>query len=573
MIGTNFLLELNADGLEPRLRRRRLGEWSVQVYPAGTSSPTARSRRSARRTKKALPAARIWRSTATPPPGSLTPPSARRGLRRFDLNGNQEAAKVASWGADGSVIVGGRTQLRGPCPKECEEVPILVAFTAAGELEAGFARGGVLRLASLAAKPDGYRSLGVAAMARRPDGSIVAAGNAPPNETVAFLAAVSPAGGAPARLREAGSSPSRNPFAPISAGRRSRADAGRQAARGGHHRRRHRDQPVLIRYDPDGSLDRSFGAGAGYVILRRSQGGSSHGATGFAVQGDNVLTGVYDYPLSHLLMVRAGDGSPRCSFGSDGSIDLPREVRVAALAFARDGDPLVLGIQRVAGPPRRTRSGPPLPVRRQARRDLRSRRQVHDGAGRTRGEREGPRPRAWRTDPRRRQHRSPLRDDCSPSSTAGRTRASAPAAGRSRSSAPPPTSWRSRVSAPTSTWREPSAKIRPSTPHPDALRARRTARPQLRSARPPRRLAYLRGVTRRRSCPPATASSWSSAVDHDRFSPSPVTARSGGDRSAPNRSSSATCGRPYPAIASSSAGPRTPARRKLRDLPPRETLT
>jgi uncharacterized delta-60 repeat protein len=49
-------------------------------------------------------------------------------------------------------------------------------------------------------------------------------------------------------------------------------------------------------------------------------------------------------------MARTGDGSPVSSFGSDGSIDLPHEVRPAALAFAHDGDPLVLGVQRVAGP-------------------------------------------------------------------------------------------------------------------------------------------------------------------------------------------------------------------------------
>ncbi|HYJ21327.1 MAG TPA: hypothetical protein VEW07_04820 [Solirubrobacterales bacterium] len=350
VIGTNFLLELNADGILNRgfgdeglvsgvfslIGGHVLADGSVEAVGTAYEEGPAGSEDLA-----------LYRYTSSGQPDSTFGP---KGLRRFDLNGNQDAAKVASWGADGSVIVGGRTQLRGPCPKECEEVPILVAFTAAGELEAGFAQGGVLRLASLAAKPDGYRSLGVAAMARRPDGSIVAVGNAPPNETVAFLAAVSPQGALLPGFGEGGVVRVREPLrasqqvaglVPMPDGKLLAAgttDVGIE------------DQPVLIRYDPDGSLDRSFGAGAGYVILRRSQGGSSHGATGFAVQGDNVLTGVYDYPLSHLLMVRAGDGSPRPSFGSDGSIDLPREVRVATLAFARDGDPLVLGIQRVAGP-------------------------------------------------------------------------------------------------------------------------------------------------------------------------------------------------------------------------------
>lgn len=350
VIGTNFLLELNADGILNRgfgdeglvsgvfslIGGHVLADGSVEAVGTAYEEGPVGSEDLA-----------LYRYTSSGQPDSSFGP---KGLRRFDLNGNQDAAKVASWGADGSVIVGGRTQLRGPCPKECEEVLILVAFTAAGELEAGFAQGGVLRLASLAAKPDGYRSLGVAAMARRPDGSIVAAGNAPPNETVAFLAAVSPRGALLPGFGEGGVVRVREPLrasqqvaglVPMSDGKLLAAgttDVGIE------------DQPVLIRYDPDGSLDRSFGAGAGYVTLRRSNGRSSHGATGFAVQGDNVLTGVYDYPLSHLLMVRAGDGSPRSSFGSDGSVDLPREVRVATLAFARDGDPLVLGIQRVAGP-------------------------------------------------------------------------------------------------------------------------------------------------------------------------------------------------------------------------------
>jgi uncharacterized delta-60 repeat protein len=349
--GTNFLLELNADGTWNRgfgdeglvsgafslVGGHVLSDGSIETVGTAPEEGPSGSEDLA-----------LYRYTSSGQPDSAFAP---KGLRRFHLSAGQDEAKVASWGADGSVVVGGRTQLHGPCPEEeCEEAPILVAFNATGELETEFAHGGVLRLAPFAAKPDGYPSEGVTAMARRPDGSIVAVGNAPPNETIAFLAGVSPQGALLHDFGEGGIVRVREPLrasqevvglVPVSDGKLLAAgttDVGIE------------DQPVLIRYAPDGSLDRSFGDGTGFVDLRRSHGGSSHGATGFAVQGDNVLTGVYDYPLSHLLMVRAGDGSPLSSFGSDGSVDLPREVRAAALAFAHNGDPLVLGIQRIAGP-------------------------------------------------------------------------------------------------------------------------------------------------------------------------------------------------------------------------------
>jgi uncharacterized delta-60 repeat protein len=351
VIGTNFLLELNAYGILNRgfgnegLVNGAFGLVGGHVLADGSVETVGTASEEGSTGSQDLV---LYRYTSSGQPDFVFGP---KGLRRFDLNGAQDAAKVASWGADGSVIVGGRTQRHDRCPEEeCEEVPILVAFNAAGELETGFAQGGVLRLAPLAAKPDGYWSQGVTAIARRPDGSIVAVGNAPPNETIAFLAGVSPQGALLPRFGEGGIIRVREPLrasqevvglVPMPDGKLLAAgttDVGIE------------EQPVLIRYTPGGNLDRSFGAGAGYVNLHRSHGGSSHGATGFAVQGDDVLTGVYDYPLSHLLMVRAGNGSPLSSFGSDGSVDLPREVRVAALAFARDGDPLVLGIQRVAGP-------------------------------------------------------------------------------------------------------------------------------------------------------------------------------------------------------------------------------
>jgi uncharacterized delta-60 repeat protein len=351
VVGSNFLLELNADGIV----NRGFGDDGLRWGPSGQvggrlladgSVETVGTRSEGSSTGSEDLA--LYRFTASGQPDTAFGPE---GMRLFDVSGEHDDANVASWGEDGSVIVGGRTRLRGPCPREeCEETPILVAFNASGDLETGFAQDGVLKLTAFAAKPDGYGSNGVTAITRRPDGSIVAAGNAPPNQTIAFLAGVSPQGALLSGFGEGGIVRVREPrrasqavagLAPLPDGKLLAAgttDVGIQ------------DRPVLIRYASDGSLDRSFGGGTGYVDLLGSRDTSSHGAKGFAVQGDRMVTAVYEYPINHLLMARAEDGSMVSSFGSDGSIDLPREFSVTALAFAGDGDPLVFGTQHLAGP-------------------------------------------------------------------------------------------------------------------------------------------------------------------------------------------------------------------------------
>jgi len=278
--------------------------------------------------------------------GKPDPTFGPEGIRRFDFGG-WENAYAASWAADGSVIVGGRSEALGPCPREegCEEVPLLAAFDPAGNLDSSFGQGGVLRLMALAATPAGLRSSGALALTRRPDGSIVAAGDAAPNRTVAFLAAFSPEGGLLPGFGEGGIVRLRRPvpatqqlvgFAPLASGKLLAAgttDLGID------------DQPVLIRYAADGSLDPSFGGGAGYVVVGRSR-----SAMGFAADGSGqVLMGHYAYPRSRLLRLSAADGAPVRSFGSNGAVLLPSRIRVAALGFAGDGDAVVLGIHDIGG--------------------------------------------------------------------------------------------------------------------------------------------------------------------------------------------------------------------------------
>jgi uncharacterized delta-60 repeat protein len=349
VVGEDFLLEIGSDGsLNRGFGKEGLVETfgliGGEVLPDGSVEGvgTASEERSGNGEDLAL-----FRFTPGGQPDTAFGPN---GVRRFDFHAGGDEAKVASWSADGAVIVGGRTASR-PCPsEECEEAPILAAFNAAGELETGFGQGGWLPLKALAGFPQGYGSEGVTAIARRPDGSIVAAGEAPPNRTTGFLTAFSAQGALLPGFGEGGIARVRDPL------RASQEIVGLIPRPGGKLLAVGttdvgiEDHPMLVRYDADDRLDRSLGSGAGYVALDKGQVGGGDGASGFAVAHGEVLTGVYGYPLSHLVMARADDGSPVTSFGTDGSVALPREIHALTVAFAHGGDPIVLGRRRVAGP-------------------------------------------------------------------------------------------------------------------------------------------------------------------------------------------------------------------------------
>jgi uncharacterized delta-60 repeat protein len=341
--GDGFLLKLRADGtsdpafgsegllggLPNLVGARLLPDGSVEAvgWDAGSSVED--------------PDFAVLRLTATGKPDEAFGPG---GLRRFDF-GSREEANVASWAADGSVVVGGRAKPHGPCPRGgCEEVPVLAAFDPAGNLDPSFGEGGMLELTGLAGAPSSYPDGGVLALTRRPDGSIVAAGSAAPKRTVAFLAALSPTGVLLPGFGEGGivslsqpvpASQQLTGFAPLADGKLLAAagtDLGVDS------------ESVLIRYAADGGLDPTFGGGAGYVTV-----GSSRFVTGFAAHAGQVLMGLYDTPRSRLLWLNAADGAPVRSFGSDGTVLLPRPVRrLVALGFA-EGDAVVLGIRDVAG--------------------------------------------------------------------------------------------------------------------------------------------------------------------------------------------------------------------------------
>jgi uncharacterized delta-60 repeat protein len=257
-------------------------------------------------------------------------------------------AEVASWGADGSVLLGGLFELTGEeCPGEhCEGGPALAAFDSEGDPETGFGEGGLVRLSALAG-PSGetpnYRRVdtGVTALTRRPDGSIIAVGSAPPNERTGFLAALSPGGavvssfGAGGIVRVSEPGPSSQGVVGIAAlAGGGLLAAGESDVGGGP------THPVLVRYEADGGLDRSFGAGAGFVDLAST---NRSRPTALAVGGDEALVGFGRGSGSRLLMTRTDDGSPVTTFGSGGSVDLPPEAGLRALLLEPDGDPVVLG--------------------------------------------------------------------------------------------------------------------------------------------------------------------------------------------------------------------------------------
>ncbi len=351
VVGTNFLLKLNADGSVDLGFGKGgvMGDASGLVGGHVLADGSIETVGVAREEGGGNDLVALARYSAAGEPETSF---GSDGARRFDLGGGEVQPAAASWGADGSVVVGGRIgETPGPCPEEgCREVPFLAAFDAAGELESGFAQGGVLKLSTLAGVTEGYAAEGVTAMTRRPDGSIVVAGNAPPNETTGFLAAASPQGALLPGFGEGGIAREPEPlrasqevagFVPL-------PDGGLLAA--GSTDVGIAERPVLIRYGSDDRLDRSFGGGAGYLPLWTAPDSSPDGATGFATNGEEVLVGHYDTPSSHLFMAHTADGSPVASFGAEGTVDLPPETWAMQPAFAVDGDPLVLVHHRVAGP-------------------------------------------------------------------------------------------------------------------------------------------------------------------------------------------------------------------------------
>jgi uncharacterized delta-60 repeat protein len=341
--GNGFLLALRADGsLDPSFAGDGLVEdlpFLVGVRVLADGSVAAVGSDSGPDGNEDLVVLRY--TSAGTPDNSFGPD----GIRRFDLGGKEEA-RAALWAADDSVIVGGSIRSPDPCPEGsgCEEVPVLVGFSSGGDLAEDFASGGVLKLAALAG-PFEYPYGKVEDLARRPDGSIVAAGSSPPIRTTAFLAAVSAEGtllpgfGEGGIVRERQAVPAMQWITGIES-----LEGGKLLAAGttdiGVD-----ELAVLIRYAANGSLDRSFGAGAGFVAV-----GEARSANGFAIDSERVLMSTYANPRSRLLALRAADGEFDSSFGADGAVLLPKRIAVEGVGFATGGAAVVVASRLNARP-------------------------------------------------------------------------------------------------------------------------------------------------------------------------------------------------------------------------------
>jgi len=164
VVGETFLLELRANGKVNSAFGKKGFVYaehlaSAQLRPDGSIAAVGRSYGSATGQDLAL-----WRFSPTGEPDSAFGPE---GVRSFDLDGEQ-ATNTASWAADGSVVVAGSEESSRPCPDDdCLMVPMLAAFDAAGNLEAGFGEGGISRLNALVGGSEPLNQRGATALTRR----------------------------------------------------------------------------------------------------------------------------------------------------------------------------------------------------------------------------------------------------------------------------------------------------------------------------------------------------------------------------------------------------------------------
>ena len=346
VVGDPFLLELRVDGSpNPGFGDEGMVEEvplmvGARVLPDGSVEAVGSSPASPNLSNDDL---YVLRLTAT---GAPDTGFGKDGIRRFDFGGEEEA-HAALWAPDDSVVVGGSAQPRGTCyrRKDCREVPILAAFDSSGAPVRGFGRRGVLRMKRVAGTSTNLYGDGVLGLTRRRDGGIIAAGGTGPRATTAFLAALSPHGrflrgfGTDGVVRAWEPRPASQLFsglAPLAGGKllaSGSSDVGIA------------EDAVLVRYNADGGLDRTFGAGSGFV--RYGQGSFINGP---AVDGSQrALMSIYDVPRSRVLELRTGTGSPDRRFGGDGLVLLPESVQPVALGFAEDGGAIVAATRRVAG--------------------------------------------------------------------------------------------------------------------------------------------------------------------------------------------------------------------------------
>ena len=251
------------------------------------------------------------------PGGTPDPGFGGNGNVDLDLAGLDLFGTVL-WAEDDSIWLGGAaTAVEKPSCRRyehlCTETPFVAHVTAAGALDRGFGSGGILRLDSLA-YPYGQKwdGRGVLTLAARPGGGVFAGGG---SGTVAFVDALTPGGGPDRGFADGGLLSVREPHRSEASVQSLALDSRDRILVSGEDTAGIVDTPgtpALVRYLPNGALDRSFGGGFVRVPGRE---------TGVVVGEDDsyfVLSGRSEGAVTKVL---AGGRIDR-SFGDEGTADI-----------------------------------------------------------------------------------------------------------------------------------------------------------------------------------------------------------------------------------------------------------
>lgn len=210
------------------------------------------------------------------------------GVATIDFGGD-DLASSAWFGDDGSILLGGSTAIASKgcvAAGSCGSTPALARLTAAGVPDGSFGAGGRVRIDALRGAVGGGG--GVLGLLVRSNGDIVAVGGAGPSSSVAFIAALEPGGALQPGFGQGGLVTERrlrpseqlgDPAVEIGPGHRIYAAVSNSAGAGD-------GGPSVIRYLPDGRLDRGFGEEPGFV---RSAAGEEATALAIDRAGGSVL--------------------------------------------------------------------------------------------------------------------------------------------------------------------------------------------------------------------------------------------------------------------------------------------
>jgi uncharacterized delta-60 repeat protein len=274
-------------------------------------------------------------------------PSFAAGLGTAQISlGGIDSARVVLWEADGSALIAGANKPDTlPCSifTICAGTPILVRVTPDGRLDPSFGGDGHVRLTGLAPSSRFEAVGGIEAMIERGDDILVAGGNG----IGAFVVGLGPNGVPLAGFGNQGTVMIREPrrsgdlAEAVAVDRRRRILVSGETSAGDAGLS---DTGAVIRYLPDGRIDRSFGE-RGYAALA---GRVAHAIAADADGSSFVLTG---QGLDDTLEKLTPRGSPDDSWGTEGIIPLEptsddEERQFESVAVLPGGQTLVAGVDR-----------------------------------------------------------------------------------------------------------------------------------------------------------------------------------------------------------------------------------